>query len=57
MLKALKMGADDFLAKPVHPEEFKLRMKHGVSLLEMEGQEKILFAMARMLESYEHQAI
>lgn len=55
MLKALKLGADDFLAKPVHPEEFKLRMKHGVSLLEMEGQEKILFAMARMLESRSHE--
>lgn len=50
MLKALSLGADDYLFKPVNPEEFKLRLKHGLSLLEMDGQEKILSAMASMLE-------
>lgn len=50
LLKALSLGADDYLLKPVHPEELKLRLKGGMRILELEGLEELIFSMAKLVE-------
>ncbi len=50
LLKALSIGADDYLLKPVHPDELMLRIKAGHRLLKMESHEALIFAMAKLAE-------
>lgn len=50
LVKALSLGADDFLTKPVKPEELKLRLQGGLRLLRLESQEELIFSMAKMAE-------
>ena len=50
ILKALSLGADDYLTKPVYPDELKLRLKGGIRLLSLEAQEELIFAMAKLAE-------
>ncbi len=50
LLKALSLGADDYLQKPVHPEELMLRLKAGERLLKLESHEELIFAMAKLAE-------
>jgi putative two-component system response regulator len=50
VVKALTMGADDFLSKPAMPEELKLRTSSGFRLLQLEGTEELIFAMAKLAE-------
>ena len=50
LVKALSLGADDFLTKPVKPEELKLRLLGGLRLLRLESQEELIFSMAKMAE-------
>jgi putative two-component system response regulator len=50
LMKALALGADDFLTKPVKPEELKLRLQGGLRLLRLESQEELIFSMAKMAE-------
>ena len=50
LLKALALGADDYLLKPVHPEELMLRIKAGERLLKLESHEELMFAMAKLSE-------
>lgn len=49
-IRALLLGANDYLLKPVHLEELKLRLNSAIRLLELEGQDQLLFSMAKMLE-------
>lgn len=51
LLKALSLKADDFLRKPVDMAELKLRLTSGIRLINLEGQEEVLFLMAKMAES------
>lgn len=50
LLKALELGADDYLTKPVFPDELKLRLKSGIRLIRLESQEALVFSMAKLAE-------
>jgi putative two-component system response regulator len=50
LVKALSLGADDYLAKPVMPEELRLRLKSGIRLLRLEIQEDLILSMAKLAE-------
>lgn len=48
MVKALALGADDYLTKPVLQDELSLRLLGGRRLLRLEGQDEIIMAMVKM---------
>ncbi len=48
MVRALSLGADDYLTKPVFPEELSLRLTGGRRLIRIEGQDEIIMAMVKM---------
>jgi putative two-component system response regulator len=50
LVKALSLGADDYLAKPVMPEELRLRLESGIRLLRLEIQEDLILSMAKLAE-------
>ncbi len=50
VVRALSMGADDYLSKPALPEELKLRTSSGFRLLKLESTEELIFAMAKLAE-------
>lgn len=50
LLRALALGADDFLTKPVFPDELKLRLQSGERLIKLESQELLIFSMAKLAE-------
>lgn len=50
LLKALSLGADDYLIKPVYSDELKLRLESGMRLLKLESQEELIFSMAKLTE-------
>jgi putative two-component system response regulator len=50
VVRALTMGADDFLSKPALPEELKLRTTSGFRLLQLESTEELIFGMAKLSE-------
>lgn len=50
LLNALSLGADDYLIKPVFPDELKLRLRGGTRLLKLESQEALIFSMAKLAE-------
>ena len=50
LLKALSLGADDYLTKPILPEELRLRLRGGIRLLKLEGQDELILSMAKLAE-------
>ncbi len=50
LLKALSLGADDYLTKPVFPDELKLRVMSGARLLKLESQEELIMSLAKLAE-------
>ncbi len=50
LIQALSLGADDYLTKPVFPDELKLRLQGGKRLIRLEGQEALIFSMAKLSE-------
>jgi len=48
VIKALSCGADDFLSKPVLPEELHLRIKGGQQLIKLESQDELIFSLAKL---------
>ncbi len=50
VLTALSKGANDFLTKPVRPEELNLRLQGGKQLLRLETQNELIFSMARLAD-------
>ena len=48
VIKALACGADDFLPKPVFPQELHLRIQSGVQLIQLESQDELIFSMAKL---------
>ncbi|MCF7935881.1 MAG: response regulator [Synergistales bacterium] len=48
--EALRLGADDYLVKPFHPEELRTRMLAGARLLRMQSQDLLVLAMAKLTE-------
>lgn len=46
--KALALGADDYVNKPIYKHELLLRLQGAARLLRLEGQEALVFAMAEL---------
>ncbi len=50
LVKALSLGADDYISKPVRPDELRLRVEGGIRLLRLEIQEELILSMAKLAE-------
>lgn len=50
IIKALDLGANDFLSKPVVPKELQLRLEGASQLLRLESQDEFILSMAKMAE-------
>lgn len=50
LVRALSLGADDYIAKPVRPDEILLRVEGGIRLLRLEIQEELILSMAKLAE-------
>lgn len=48
LVRALGLGADDYLTKPINQDELSIRMIGGRRLLRLEGQDEIIMAMVKM---------
>ena len=51
VVEGLSAGADDFVAKPFHPEELICRVHTGERVLSLETREVAIFALAKLAES------
>lgn len=51
VLLGLDSGADDYLSKPFHHEELRLRLEGGRRLLMLEGRDMMIFSLAKLAES------
>lgn len=50
VVEGLRAGADDFLSKPYHPDELRVRLRTGERLLSLESRDAMLFALAKLSE-------
>ena len=55
VVKGLSAGADDFIAKPFHPEELVCRVRAGERVLSLETREVAIFALAKLAESRDNE--
>ena len=50
VVRALNLGADDFLTKPALNEELQLRIKSGIRLLRLESHDALILSLAKLAE-------
>lgn len=50
VIKALDLGANDYVSKPVVPRELQLRLEGASRLLRLESQDEFIISMAKMAE-------
>ena len=50
IIKALDLGANDYVSKPVVPRELQLRLEGASRLLRLESQDEFILSMAKMAE-------
>ena len=55
VVEGLDAGADDFLTKPFHPEEIRVRLRVGERILSLESRDVTIFALAKLAESRDEQ--
>lgn len=48
IIRALSLGADDYLSKPVFQDELHLRLAGGMRLLRLEGHEELIFSLTKL---------
>lgn len=48
-------GADDFIIKPFNQPELMARLRAGIRVLSLETREMVIFAMAKLAESRDHE--
>ncbi len=51
----LEAGADDFLSKPFHPEEIRVRLKAAERILTLESRDLTIFSLAKLAESRDNE--
>jgi putative two-component system response regulator len=50
LVKALEVGADDFIIKPVNLEELKVRLGAAERIFRLQSQDKLIFALAQLAD-------
>jgi len=50
VVEGLDAGADDFLTKPYHPQELRLRLRTGERILGLGSRELTIFSLAKLAE-------
>ena len=55
VVEGLDAGADDFLTKPLQPEELRMRLRAGERILALESRDVVIFALAKLAESRDPQ--
>ena len=51
VVEGLNAGADDFISKPFHPAELRVRVRAGARLLSLESRNLTIFSLAKLAES------
>lgn len=51
VIDGLSAGADDFLIKPIDPQELRVRVRAGERILALETRDLTIFALAKMAEA------
>lgn len=50
LVKTFNVGANDYLTKPIFHQELHLRLRNGMNLARLEGQDELIFSMAKLAD-------